>query len=317
MKLKSFLQLVEIQTKLASMLPLTLGTLYSVLKYGKFNVVNFILLFTSLLIFDMTTTAINNYYDYKRAIKKHGYGYESHNAIVNYGLKEGSVVFVIVTMLVISSITGFLLYLQTDIVILLIGILSFAVGILYSFGPLPISRTPFGEIFSGFFMGCIIIILSSYIHIQDLGFVVLNLNNYILNINLDLIWALSILLFSIPSVAGISNIMLANNICDMNDDLVNKRYTLPNLIGKDSSLRLFKIVYIFGFITIIATVVLGIMPIIYIFSVVAAVPVMKNVKIFTKLQSKKDTFVLSVKNFMIMSLFQIIFLGVACIIYLF
>lgn len=35
-----------------------------------------------------------------------------------------------------------------------------AIGYLYTGGPIPISWTPFGELFSGLFMGMIIILLS-------------------------------------------------------------------------------------------------------------------------------------------------------------
>ena len=35
-----------------------------------------------------------------------------------------------------------------------------AIGYLYTGGPIPISWTPFGELFSGLFMGMIIIVLS-------------------------------------------------------------------------------------------------------------------------------------------------------------
>ena len=39
-------------------------------------------MFLSMIIFDMTTTAINNYIDYPKAIKKKDLDDESHNAIV-------------------------------------------------------------------------------------------------------------------------------------------------------------------------------------------------------------------------------------------
>lgn len=71
MSLESFLKLVEIQTKVASVIPFALGTLYTVYHFGIFNPKNFIIMFISLLSFDMVTTAINNYYDYKRANNAH------------------------------------------------------------------------------------------------------------------------------------------------------------------------------------------------------------------------------------------------------
>ena len=91
MGLISFLKLVEIRTKVASMIPFVLGTLYTVYRFDEFKLKNFILMFVALLAFDMATTAINNYMDFKRAKKTSGYNYEDHNAIVKYGLKNSTV----------------------------------------------------------------------------------------------------------------------------------------------------------------------------------------------------------------------------------
>ena len=109
MKIRSFLKLVEIQTKVASMIPFILGTVYSLYRFNKFNALNFLLMFISLLTIDMTTTAVNNYMDYKKAIKTQGYGYEKHNAIVRDNLKETHVIVVIFTLL-INSAFGVLLF---------------------------------------------------------------------------------------------------------------------------------------------------------------------------------------------------------------
>ena len=72
----SFLKLVEIQTKVASVIPYIVGTAFALYKFDNFNTKNAILLFLSMIIFDMTVTAINNYVDYIKAIKKEGFGYE-------------------------------------------------------------------------------------------------------------------------------------------------------------------------------------------------------------------------------------------------
>jgi 1,4-dihydroxy-2-naphthoate octaprenyltransferase len=61
------LKLVEIQTKVASMVPFALGTVWTLYRYGEFNFLNFLLMLVSLLCFDMATTAINNYMDYKKS----------------------------------------------------------------------------------------------------------------------------------------------------------------------------------------------------------------------------------------------------------
>jgi 1,4-dihydroxy-2-naphthoate octaprenyltransferase len=259
-------------------------------------------MFISLLSFDMTTTALNNYFDYKRAIKKYGFGYESHNAIVSHNLKEGVVVGVIVFMLLLAVIAGIILYLNTGFVVLLLGAISFGIGILYSFGPIPISRTPFGELFSGFTMGFVITFLAVFIHIKDLGFIWMDFWGGILNISLNVPELFYIVLISVMPICGIANIMLANNICDIEDDIANKRYTLPVHVGRENALKLFKAIYYIGYAAVVLALVLRILPILSVAVLATLIIVNRNIKEFYILQTKKDTFILAVKNFAISNL---------------
>jgi 1,4-dihydroxy-2-naphthoate octaprenyltransferase len=259
----------------------------------------------------MVTTAVNNYMDFKKAKKTHGYGYETHNAVVNYKLKESTVLTVIFLLLTTAIVFGVLLFLNTNIVILLLGALSFAVGISYSFGPIPISRTPFGEVFSGLFMGFVIVFISVYIHIYDRSILSLVYSGGNLSINMNALEVIYIFLVSMPAVSGIANIMLANNICDIEDDIENRRYTLPIFVGKESALKLFRNLYYIAFVTVIFLVILGIEPISCILSLITLIPVSKNIKAFNKLQTKKDTFALSVKNFVIINVVLLLTIAVA------
>ena len=303
MNIKSFLKLVEIQTKVASVIPYLLGTFYALYRYDNFNFKNAIIMFLSMIIFDMTTTAINNYMDYAKAIKKEGYGYETHNAIVSNNLNPKVVRVLICTMLVIAATLGLLLVKNTNIIVLLIGAISFVIGIAYSFGPIPISRTPFGEIFSGLAMGLIITFLSIYIHIFDMGVLSVNINGLSnVSITFNFIELINIFIICLSPIMGISNIMLANNICDIDEDIENKRYTLPIYIGKENALKLFKWLYYTGFISIFIGVVLRVLPVVSIVTLLVLKVVQGNINKFNKLQTKKDTFILAVKNFVITNL---------------
>lgn len=306
MSIGSFLKLVEIQTKVASVIPFSLGTVYALYRFNRFNLNNFIIMFISLIAFDMAVTATNNYYDYKKAKKTHGYNYEIHNVIVKSNLKEKVVLGVILALVSIAIISGILLFLNTNILVLVLGGISFLVGIMYSAGPIPISRTPFGEAFSGIFMGFVIVFISVYIHIYDLNIVKLIYDSGILGMSFDIVEIISIFLISIPTVNGIANIMLANNICDIEDDVENKRYTLPFYIGKKNALKLFNMLYYIIYIDIIILVIMKIVPITSLLVLITLIPVKNNIKKFNKKQTKKDTFVLAVKNFILINIFNII-----------
>ncbi|MCG0275445.1 MAG: 1,4-dihydroxy-2-naphthoate polyprenyltransferase [Thermosediminibacteraceae bacterium] len=301
MSFKSFLELVEIRTKAASIIPFFLGVIYSVYRYNSFNLKNSLLMLISLLSIDMATTAINNYFDYKKANETRGYNYEEHNAIVRYGIKENTVKLTIILLLLIATLFGLLLYLNTDEVVLIIGVVSFMVGILYTFGPVPISRMPLGEIFSGFFMGFIIVFLSVYIHVFNKKMVEIILNQGILNVEINIKEIINIFLVSIPTMNGIANIMLANNICDIEDDVKNRRYTLPVYIGKNNAIKLFKFLYCVIYIDIIILIALRIIPVFSIAAILTGLPVAKNVKKFAEKQTKEHTFVLSIKNFVLIN----------------
>jgi len=258
-------------------------------------------MFGSLFIFDMFTTALNNYLDYKRAVKKQGYNYEKHNAIVKYNLTETSVLITIAVLFSLATALGIVLFFNTNIIVLIVGMLSFLVGICYSFGPVPISRTPLGEVFSGFFMGFVILFLATFVHIYDLDIINLNFESFKLYFYIDIVEVLCIFLLSLIAVCCIANIMLANNICDIEDDIENRRYTLPIYIGKERALWLFKAIYYFAFADIILLVILKIIPPICIVALLIFIPVSRNIKLFYAVQTKKDTFDLSVKNFLMMS----------------
>ncbi|MDY6226104.1 MAG: 1,4-dihydroxy-2-naphthoate polyprenyltransferase [Clostridium sp.] len=305
--MKSFLKLVEIQTKVASVIPYLLGTFYVLYRYENFNLKNAIIMFLSMIIFDMTTTVINNYIDYAKAIKKEGYGYETHNAIVSHNLNPKVVRTLICTMLVVAVTLGLILVKNTNIIVLLIGAISFVIGITYSFGPIPISRTPFGEIFSGLAMGFIITFLSIYIHIFDAGILSVNINELSnINISFNFIELIKIFIICLSPIMGISNIMLANNICDIDEDIENKRYTLPIYIGKENALRVFKWLYYIGFISIFIGILIRALPVVSIVTLLVLKVVQGNINKFNKLQTKKDTFILAVKNFVITNLVYVI-----------
>src|SRR5690625_5555493 len=67
MTIISFLKLVEIQTKIASVFPFLIGLLFVIYRYDSFYLANTLIFFSAMLLFDLTTTVINNYIDYQKA----------------------------------------------------------------------------------------------------------------------------------------------------------------------------------------------------------------------------------------------------------
>lgn len=299
MRLSSFFKLVEIQTKVASMIPFLLGIVFTIFRYHKLDGIRMMILFISMICIDMGTTAINNYLDNKRAIHKEGYNYESHNAIIRDGLTEPIVIRTIIMLFVVGGISGLVLVSLTDIVVLFIGLIGAFVGITYSYGPVPISRTPLGEIFSGVIMGGFIFFVTVYVQIYDGGYIMLFISDGIFIMNLDIKELVIIGVVSIPLILLIANIMLANNICDIEEDVINKRYTLPYYIGKKWALVLLQGAYVVSYMSILVAIMLKWLPLTCLLLFITIIPVVKWVRQFKAEQVKEKTFAIIVKSFMV------------------
>lgn len=303
-----FFKLVEIRTKLASFVPFLLGSVYALFRFEHFDLLNFFLMLVSLLSFDMATTALNNYMDYKKAHSTEGYGYQEHNPVSTSLMSERAALWILLVLLAAAGIAGFGLFLRTDLLILLLGGLSFLIGLLYSFGPVPISRMPLGELFSGLFMGFVIIFIAVYVHTSEgqLALFHFDWSSGDLLLGLQVYEILRVFLFAVPAVLCIANIMLANNICDMEEDTRNRRYTLPVYIGRPNALGLFRALYLLSYAEIAVLIFLGIYPWLAVLLLLTAYPVFRNVDTFSKAPTKKQTFGLSVKNFLIINAAQLV-----------
>ncbi|WP_182201771.1 1,4-dihydroxy-2-naphthoate polyprenyltransferase [Paraliobacillus salinarum] len=299
MSIATFLKLVEIQTKIASVFPFLIGCLFVYYRYDSFQPLNTAIFFLSMLTFDLTTTAINNYMDYRKASSE-AYRRE-HNVIGQQNISERVVVITILSLLSIATVLGIWLVFRTDLFVLLVGMVCFGIGIFYTFGPIPFSRMPLGEIFSGITMGFGILFLSIYVNAFDQGIVQLLWQGRMISLQADILLVLEIILISIPCVFTIANLMLANNICDLEEDIRNQRFTLPYYIGKKYAIWLFNGLYILSFISIVLAVLLGLLPSILLIILLVSYPVYQLVRTFNNKQVKSETFSVAVKNLVLVN----------------
>ena len=313
MGIKAYINFIELPTKIASVIPYILGIVYTIYKYDTINLKNVIIMFISMITFDMATTGINNYFDYKDELKYLKSEYKGKNPMFEYNISQKTASITVITLLVISIISGILLAIRTNLLLLIIGVMCFFIGIFYTFGPIPISRMPLGEVFSGFFMGLLIPFLTIYASIYDKGYFGIYLNKEMLFVELNLIHLISISIMTIPIIGGISNIMLANNICDLEEDIKINRFTLPYYIGKSNAIKLFKYIYYVGYISTILSILLGTLPKTSLLHMLSIIIVKKNLKIFENKQIKSKTFVVAVKNFTILGISYIITLALGLV----
>lgn len=282
---KRFLDYVEIRTKITSIFAflITIALLVYMGQPIKWDLT--LIFFASMFLFDLTTTAINNYIDTKN----------NHQTLQ---FKRKTALIIIYVLFLISAALGLLLAFQTDIVILLIGGLCFLCGVFYTYGPVPISRQPLGEVLSGAFYGLLIPFIILYINLPSGTFLSMSVNFETISLDLQVLPLLSLLLFSIAPFCTTANIMLANNICDLEKDIAVKRHTLPYYIG-NKALYLFAALYYATYLATIAMVIFGILSPVCLLSLITIIPVQKNINTFFRKQEKATTFLMAIKNYIL------------------
>ena len=160
MTLRRFFKIVEIRTKIVSLSTFFLGTLYAYYATGRFSPVLFVLMFIAVLCVDMGTTAFNSYFDFRRGVDTRTFNRESDKVLVHEGVGAESALAISFALFGIAGIVGLAVSRLTSFWIGGAGALGMLVGFLYTGGPHPISRTPFGEFFAGGFLGTALFLVS-------------------------------------------------------------------------------------------------------------------------------------------------------------
>lgn len=229
--------LMRPHTLTAAVVPVLVGTATAKLfllgseDHLKFSL--FLAMLLACLLIQAATNMFNEYYDFKKGLDDHtsvGIG----GAIVRNGMSPKLVMNLAIAFYVIAALIGLFIASQSSYWLIPIGILCMAVGYLYTGGPFPISWTPFGELFSGVFMGLIIILIAFFIQTD-------NLQGYA-------VW------ISVPIIITIGLINMANNIRDRVKDKASGRKTLPILLGNANSIRFMALMYIIAYAWVIYTV---------------------------------------------------------------
>lgn len=282
MTLKQYILLSQMEYATTSFFPGFMGILYAWYNYGTFRLGFSILGLLTVVIFYLAIGIRDTYLDYDITDHKNTdspqevmVGKESiplKNIRLAYYLTGG-----------VALAIGLFLVLQTSLILFYIGFGGMLIGILYTFGPLPISSTPFGDFFIGLAMGFGIFTAMLYVNAFDV-------------IQFDWLSITLLIVASIPTAITVMSVSLANNICDLEEDIEDGRFTLPYHIGIDKELVIFKSFYYAGYIAIIFSVIFGTFPRLVTLSLLTFPYVLKNIRIFMNEQDKKTTFLTTIYN---------------------
>ena len=283
--IKRFLSYVEIKTKITSTFAFMLTIAFLLYSGRPIDWLRTLVFFLAMFLFDLTTTAINNYIDTK-----------TNEQVLQF--ERRTALTIILILFTISTALGLYLAYLTDVVVLLLGGLCFLTGVFYTYGPVPISRMPLGEVMSGLFYGLFIPFLLLYINMPEGTYLTLGLGWESIRLELNVMPLVSVLLLAVTPMCTTANIMLANNTCDVEKDVKVRRYTLPYYLGK-KALWLFALLYYACYASIVAMVVLRILSPVCLVSLLTIIPVQRNINIFMERQDKASTFITSIKNYII------------------
>lgn len=294
MSVHQFFELVQIQAKTASLFSFLTGFLFVFYYFHQGNMVNTVVFFIGLLVFSMLTTMINNYVDYHQG-KTDNYRNFS-NVIGREKLDVHQIKKIMMMMMLVTLVTGIFLTYTSGWLVLVVGGICCFVGIFYTYGPIPLSRMPLGEVFSGLTEGFGILCILVIINVPPIYFIDVDFSEWNLNVSIDLENLLVVVLASLPMVFTISNVMLANNISDIKEDITNHRYTLPFYIGKKNALYLFDGLMLSCYTVVILNMIFKIYPLTMLVVFFVLPFIRKNTKQFNQFQNKEITFPNSVKN---------------------
>lgn len=262
--IQELIPLTRPRTLAAALGPTILGAAFSYYAFGALHGTG-LAIFHTILIFLAVVSAqiIANLWNELKDFKS---GLDAGQKIGNAGsLTRGAVTpklisTMIKVLMIVPIIIG--LYLSATITWWYIpaGIICILISFLYSGGPKPISRTPFGEISSGIAMGFAIVLITGFAWTRELS--------------------LAFLIPALPATLLVGSIMLTNNIRDIRNDETHGRRTLPIVLGRDRAISLMSITYIFNFIWIGAWIYLKVLPIPALLALIAIIPAFKTINIF-------------------------------------
>lgn len=232
-------RLLRPHTLTASFIPVFVGTMYAVITEETFHLLLFLAMMIASILIQAATNMFNEYYDYVRGLDTEqsvGIG----GTIVRDGVKPKTVLNLGIAFFGIAVLIGLYISATTSWYIALIGAVSMLIGYLYTGGPIPIAYTPFGELFSGFLMGTVMIGISFYIQTMYVS--------------------KEVVIISLPIAILIGAILLSNNIRDLENDKKSGRKTLAILVGHKNAVIVLASAFTIAYISTIIFIIIGILP---------------------------------------------------------
>ena len=272
MTASAFLRLTRPRTLIAAFGPVCLAASFShaILPAGVDGALALertLWIFLTVLFAQIAANIWNEFFDFKSGLDI-GQPTGNSGTITRDGISPETVKRIGFAFTAAAGIAGlYASYLSTPLFIP-IGLFCIAISILYSTGPIPLSRTPFGDLASGLTMGLAVNVLVVYAFTDR--------------------FLAEACITGVPSMLLIAAILMTNNIRDIRNDAVHGRKTLAVVLGRNKAIAALRICLFGALLWTIYFVSDETFPVGALASLIAVVPATKAI---ASLQSSDDVFV--------------------------
>lgn len=226
MDIKAWLEATRPKTLPASIVPVLVGSSLA-FNEGNFRLDLLIVTLICSIFIQLITNFINEVYDFIKGADNHT-RIGPKRQVASGTISSQTMLTVSFIISIITFVLGLYLVFNSDIIILIVGIISIVFAFLYTGGPYPLAYKGLGDIFVFIFFGLIAVNGSYYVQTLEISKV-------------------SILL-SLPPGLLSANILNVNNIRDIDTDHLAGKITLAYRIGKKNAILLYYISTIISYI---------------------------------------------------------------------
>ncbi|GKQ42483.1 prenyltransferase [Companilactobacillus sp. RD055328] len=282
MNWKLFYELTEIYTSPLDLLWFIFAVSYSYYRFGSFNFVYGTIGFLCVFSFHLIVNMQNNYMDYVNAKDEEGYK-KNTSTIGTNNVPLETVRNWIIGLSVLPLIASLWLAYQTGWTTFIIGVICVLIGLFYSFGPRPLNSLPIAEL----------VVASAIAFFIPLVYIYLGMANR------DAIsWSIiaEVLLICLPNMLIFFSTLLANNTCDLDEDIKNGRHTLVYFLGKKNAVTLYKIVWAIAAILLPILAIMHVAPYTVLLVMLTYPKAYKTIEPYLKKQVKKETYFSALKG---------------------
>lgn len=234
---KGFWQLADPKIWIASTIPIGVGTALAYNLTGKFNFYWFIITLIGIYLIEIGKNAVNEVIDYKSGVDKYVTPKNrtpfsgGKKTIVDGILKIKEVIIIAFLTMGTAAVIGLYITFFREKSVLIIGIIGFLLSIIYSVPPFKLCYRGLGEITVGITFGPLITI-----------------GSYLVQAGSFHIFALIV---SLPLGLLIANVLVINQFPDYYADKKGNKNNLVVKMGRKKAVKLYQILYILTFISII------------------------------------------------------------------